>query len=96
MQSRDLLDRDRLPFTQELLSQMLGVQRSSVATVAGRLQSAGLIAYCRGEIEIIDVQALRAACCECYQTINAQYLHLIGWAPASVARPELANQGQDR
>jgi len=55
-----------------------------------------LIAYRRGEIEILDVQALRSACCECYQIINAHYRHLIGWAPASVARDELADQGQDR
>jgi CRP-like cAMP-binding protein len=83
MQSYDLLDCNTLPFTQELLSQMLGVQRSSVSEVAGRLQAAGLIAYHRGEIEVLDVEALRASCCECYQAINAKYLKLIGWAPAS-------------
>lgn len=85
LQAYDLIDGNKLPFTQELLSQMLGVQRSSVAVVAGRLQAAGLIAYHRGEIEILDVGALKAACCECYQAINAKYLQLIGWAPASAA-----------
>lgn len=83
MQAYDLLDGDTLPFTQELLSQMLGVQRSSVSVVAGRLQAAGLIAYHRGEVEVLDVDALKSACCECYQTINAHYLRLIGWAPPS-------------
>lgn len=81
MQSYDLLDGDVLPFTQELLSQMLGVQRSSVSVVAGRLQAAGLIAYHRGDVEILDAQALKNACCECYQTINRQYPRLIGWMP---------------
>lgn len=84
MQSYDLLDGNTLPFTQELLSQMLGAQRSSVAVVAGRLQAAGLITYHRGEIEILDVEALKSASCECYQTINAYYLRLIGWEPEHV------------
>lgn len=93
MQAHDLLDTDTLPFTQEILSQMLGAQRTSVAEVAGRLRSAGLIAYHRGEIEILDVQALKSTCCECYETINTLYLRLIGWAPASIARHELADRG---
>ena len=83
LQAYDLLDGDTLPFTQELMSQMLGVQRSSVAMVAGRLQSDGLINYRRGEIDIVDVKGLQSACCECYWTINAQYHRLIGWVPVS-------------
>lgn len=91
MQAHDLLDGDRLPFTQEVLSQMLGVQRSSVAMVAGRMQSAGLLACRRGAIEILDVEGLRSGCCECYRAINAQCLQLIGWAPASLAWREIAD-----
>jgi CRP-like cAMP-binding protein len=40
LQSRDLLRSDTLPLTQEFLSQMLGVQRSSVTIVARKLQEA--------------------------------------------------------
>ena len=41
LQTRDLLRSDTLPLTQEFLSQMLGVQRSSVTLVARKLQDAG-------------------------------------------------------
>ena len=47
LQVRDLIQSDDLPLTQEFLSQMLGVQRSSVTLVARRLQEAGLITYQR-------------------------------------------------
>src|SRR5215207_5688982 len=39
-----------LPLTQEFLGQMMGVQRTSVTTVASQLQKEGLIFYRRGKI----------------------------------------------
>ena len=54
LQSRHLLQSDTLPLTQEFLSQMLGVQRSSVTMVARKLQEAGLIRYRRGHIHVLD------------------------------------------
>jgi DNA-binding transcriptional MocR family regulator len=62
LQTRDLLKSDTLPLTQEFLSQMLGVQRSSVTLVARKLQEAGLINYRRGHIHVLDVEALRESC----------------------------------
>lgn len=70
LQSSDRANGAALPLTQELLSQMLGVTRSSVSEVAGRLQAAGLIRYSRGNIEIVDRPALAATACECYATIR--------------------------
>jgi CRP-like cAMP-binding protein len=81
MQTRDLLMSDTLPLTQEFLSQMLGVQRSSVTLVARKLQESGLIDYRRGRIRILDVEALRDCCCECYQAINDHFERLVGWRP---------------
>jgi CRP-like cAMP-binding protein len=72
LQTKDRVDGDVVPLTQELLSEMLGVRRSSVSEVAHKLQSAGLIRYSRGSIEIIQRRALEAAACECYQTIREQ------------------------
>jgi Mn-dependent DtxR family transcriptional regulator len=40
--------------TQEFLSQMLGVRRSSVSVVAAILQKAGLIRYHRGKMMLLD------------------------------------------
>jgi len=81
LQSRDLLNSDTLPLTQEFLAQMLGVQRSSVTLVARRLQEAGLIRYRRGHINVTDVEGLHDSCCECYSAINAHFSKLIGWSP---------------
>ncbi|MFL5093817.1 MAG: Crp/Fnr family transcriptional regulator [Xanthobacteraceae bacterium] len=81
MQTRDLLVSDTLPLTQEFLSQMLGVQRSSVTIVARKLQESGLIDYRRGRIHILDVESLRDSCCECYQAINDHFGRLVGWRP---------------
>jgi CRP-like cAMP-binding protein len=81
MQTRDLLISDSLPLTQEFLSQMLGVQRSSVTLVARKLQAAGLIHYQRGHIHVSDVEGLRDSCCECYDVINDHFEQLVGWRP---------------
>jgi CRP-like cAMP-binding protein len=43
LQSRDPLQSDTLPLTQQFLAQMLWVQRSSVTLVARKLQESGLI-----------------------------------------------------
>ena len=60
LRARDLTGEDDLLLTQEFLSQMLGVQRSSVSLVANSLQQAGLIRYQRydsavGKVHMLDV-----------------------------------------
>ena len=75
-----------MPLTQEFLSQMLGVQRSSVTLVARKLQDAGLIRYRRGRIQVLDVEGLQDSCCECYAAINAHFHRLVGWSPDLAAR----------
>ena len=56
LRSRDLAGTDSLQFTQEFLSEMLGVKRTSVTLHARTLQQAGLIKYSRGHIRITDVE----------------------------------------
>jgi DNA-binding transcriptional MocR family regulator len=80
LQSRDLVQSDTLPLTQEFLSQMLGVQRSSVTLVARKLQEAGLIRYRRGHIHVLDVEGLQESCRDCYAAINAHFLKITGWS----------------
>ena len=77
LRSRDLSGSDTLALTQEFLAQMLGVQRSSVSLVANTLQQAGLIRYSRGHIEIINLEGLQDASCECYRTVKAHYDRLL-------------------
>ena len=72
LQTKDRVDGEIIPLTQQLLSEMLGVRRSSVSEVATQLQAAGFIHYTRGSIEITNREGLENAACECYQTIRAQ------------------------
>jgi len=77
LRSRDLAGTDELLTTQEFLAQMLGVRRSSLSIVAGMLQKAGLIRYKRGHVHLADVEGLKAASCECYETVKSHYARLL-------------------
>lgn len=68
--SRDHVQTDVLQLTQEFLSQMLGVPRTSVTMIAHALQAEGLIRYSRGRITILDRGGMEAASCECYRRIR--------------------------
>ena len=66
LHARDRFDSDTLPLTQEFLSEMLGVRRSTVTLAARVLQGSGLVRYRRGKIQIVDRERLSATSCECY------------------------------
>ena len=68
LQTRDRNGDDIIPLTHELLSEMLGVQRTTVTMLARELQELGLINYRRGRIEILDQVRLELKACECYET----------------------------
>jgi CRP-like cAMP-binding protein len=70
LQTHDCMDGDVIPLTQELLGQMLGVRRTTVTIAARLLQSAGLIRYRRGQIQILDRKALEDIACECYAVVR--------------------------
>ncbi len=67
LMTRDRVDSDHLPVTQEFLSIMLGVRRAGVSLAADTLQSDGLIRQSRGRITILDREGLAAASCDCYK-----------------------------
>jgi CRP-like cAMP-binding protein len=69
LQSADRAESATVGLTQELMAEMLGVRRTSVTEVAGKLQAAGIISYSRGIIKIVDRAALETASCECYATL---------------------------
>ena len=72
LQSADRAESTTVGLTQELMAEMLGVRRTSVTEVAGKLQAAGIISYSRGVIRIMDRAALEIASCECYATLIEQ------------------------
>jgi CRP-like cAMP-binding protein len=72
LQTKDRAESDTIQLTQEFLAEMLGVRRTSVTEVAGKIQAAGAISYSRGVIKIINLDALKAMSCECYETLREQ------------------------
>ncbi len=63
----------KLYVTQEFLAETLGVQRTTVTLIARTLQTAGLIRYRRGLVEVVDRPGLEEAACECYGAIRDNY-----------------------
>ncbi|HEV8591498.1 MAG TPA: Crp/Fnr family transcriptional regulator [Pyrinomonadaceae bacterium] len=69
----DRAEGDNLRLTQEFLAIMLGVARVSITLSASELQSAGYIKYTRGQITILDREALERSSCECYRIVKDEY-----------------------
>jgi Crp-like helix-turn-helix domain len=74
LQAHDRSEGPKLALTQEFLSQMLGVRRTTVTVTTGILQNTGLIRQRRGSIEIVDRAGLEAMACECYATLKRRAL----------------------
>jgi CRP-like cAMP-binding protein len=66
----------RLSLTQEFLSYILGVQRTSIGLIANAMQTKGIIRYSRGKLDVLDLDQLRKSACECYQIVNTEYQSL--------------------
>ncbi|WP_374471295.1 Crp/Fnr family transcriptional regulator [Phenylobacterium sp.] len=70
LMTQDRLESDLLPLTQEHMSIMLGVQRTTVTAIASELQARGLISYTRGKVTVCDRPGLERTSCECYAAIR--------------------------
>jgi CRP-like cAMP-binding protein len=69
---RDRIDHDVLPLTQEALSQILGVRRTTVTLLMRNLRASGAIrSDRRGQIEV-DRSRLAATACECHGTMRLE------------------------
>lgn len=66
----DGIDRTKFNLTQEFIAQMLAVRRAGVTVAIGALERQGLISHRYGAVDILDVEGLRKASCECYETIH--------------------------
>ena len=72
LQLRDCTDQDVLPLTQQALSQILGVRRTTVTLLMRKLRASGaIISDRRGQIEI-DQSRLAATACECHETMRLE------------------------
>ena len=69
---RDRGDDDTLPITQNLLAEMLGVQRPTITNAAREFERAGLIERGHRQVTILDRRGLIEDSCECYQLVRAR------------------------
>ncbi len=66
----DRAHRNDFKMSHEFLADMLGGTRPTVSASAAILKEKGLIKYSRGQIQILDVDGLQAAACECYKIVK--------------------------
>ena len=71
LNAQDLTESSTIDITQEVLSEILGTKRVTIAAVAGELQREKLIEYRRGRIRLLNRDGLEAAACDCYSTIRS-------------------------
>jgi CRP-like cAMP-binding protein len=78
-----LMTHDRVPgdsfeLKQDFLALMLGVRRAGVSVAMGILQSASILRYARGRIEIMNRARLEEVSCACYHITRTTYQRLLG------------------
>ncbi|HUN95760.1 MAG TPA: Crp/Fnr family transcriptional regulator [Bradyrhizobium sp.] len=70
LQIRDRSEGDFLPLTQEALSELLGVRRTTVTHIVQKLRSTGAIRSNRRRMIEVDRPLLEASACECYEAMR--------------------------
>jgi CRP-like cAMP-binding protein len=73
----DRIDGASMPITQDLVARSLSVRRASVGDVAAELQRDCVIAYSRGQLQVLDRPNLEAASCVCYRVLRDEYGRLM-------------------
>ena len=76
--AHDLTGADSILLSQGFLAEILGSRRTTVTLAAGALRRRKLISYRRGNIQILDVPRLKAAACECYETVRNLFQNYYG------------------
>jgi CRP-like cAMP-binding protein len=81
--SLDCLPSNQLVTTQELIANILGVQREGVTDAAGKLQKLDVIEYARGQITVLDRPKLEELSCECYAVMKKETDRLLAQSDRS-------------
>jgi CRP-like cAMP-binding protein len=77
----DRIDADALPLTQEALSELLGVRRTTVTHVVRKLRMSGAIRSDRRGLIEIDRRRLERAACECYELMRRRIDQIVSPEP---------------
>ena len=78
-----------IPLTQHVLAIILGLQRTTVSSIAGRLEQQGLTRNNYGTVQILSRTGLKAAACACYPRYRMHVTALLAHARTATARPQL-------
>jgi CRP-like cAMP-binding protein len=70
LRAADCIGSESIPLTQELMSQMLGVQRTTVNLMIRAMVNSDVLRNRRGRVEIADRPALERIACECYRSLR--------------------------
>jgi CRP-like cAMP-binding protein len=73
----DRSEGDLLPLTQEVLSELLGVRRTTVTHIVQKLRSAGAIRSNRRGLIEVDRPLLEASACQCYKAMRRRIDHIV-------------------
>ena len=90
----DRVDGDFLPLTQEALSELLGVRRTTVTQIVRKLRTSRAIRSNRRGLVEIDRPRLEAAACECYEVMRRRIDRIVsseGMKPRVHAPPAHEN-----
>ena len=66
-----------IPMTHEWMATLIGAGRPRVTGALSRLGERSVIHHSRGEIKVLDRQALLAQTCDCYASVAAYYSQTI-------------------
>ena len=77
LMTRERMQSDAFPLTQEFLAMMLGVRRAGVTATAGALKRDGIIDYIHGRVTVLDSVALLKRSCECYGVTKNEFDRLL-------------------
>ncbi|WP_159716288.1 Crp/Fnr family transcriptional regulator [Geminicoccus flavidas] len=77
LSAMDRAGSDELEITQELLAQMLGVQRTTMTRTLRDLGQRGLIRQARGRIIIHSHEGLEAAACDCHASVHRHFRRIL-------------------
>jgi CRP-like cAMP-binding protein len=69
----DRAEGEAMTYTHEFLAEIMGVNRTSISLAAQSMQTAGLISYRRGKMQIRNRAALEKASCECYAVVKKRF-----------------------
>src|SRR6266404_8290322 len=89
----DRIDGNTIPLTQEALSQLLGVRRTTVTLVVKKFRASGAVRSDRRGLVEIDRPRLEKATCECYEIMRRNFDQII---PPDTTKPCIqAASGRD-